>query len=147
MSEQVEVVLLPDTTRWVPQMVCKILQQHTHALAVVHHKTTDTARCFPGAHVITRSQSDSEIIQNLFELKPTLLIIYDCFYDEQKDPLIAMTRQLCRELHIKLLILMQKGCPFASLLQISQNVWAPENAKLSPFLQYITESKLRLYAL
>ena len=144
-TKLIESVLLPDSTTFIPKIVASTLLNFQLPIVVTSQLIPGTAERFPGAEMVLR-KNDVDVVEKLLETKPPLIVLNNCFYDDN-DPLWPTILEIAKKYHIKLLVLMQMGCPFSTMVRSSTVVWAPENIKLMQSVQSFIESKLQRYAL
>lgn len=144
-TELVESVLLPDSTTFIPKIVATTLKNFQTSIVVSSQLIPSTAERFLGAEMVLR-KNDVDVIEHLLQTKPSLIVLNNCFYDDN-DPLWPTMLGIAKKYNIKLLVLMQMGCPFSTVLRSATVVWVPESAKLLQSVQSFTELKLQRYAL
>lgn len=144
-TELVESVLLPDSTTFIPKIVATTLKNFQTSIVVSSQLIPSTAERFLGAEMVLR-KNDVDVIEHLLQTKPSLIVLNNCFYDDN-DPLWPIMLGIAKKYNIKLLVLMQMGCPFSTVLRSATVVWVPESAKLLQSVQSFTELKLQRYAL
>lgn len=144
-TEVVESILLPDSTTFIPKLVASTLRNFETPIVVTSQLTPSTAERFPGAEMVLR-KNDVDVIEKLLLAKPPLIVLNNCLYDDN-DPLWPFILEVAKKYHIKLLVLMQMGCPYSTVLRSATVVWVPEKTKLRESVQSFIEWKLQRYVL
>lgn len=142
-QEAMDVLLLPNSTTFIPKKISEILADYEKALVISCCEPMESHKRFLQAHCIVRDK-DSDVFRKIIDIRPQIIVLNNCLYG-QPDSLLTVVREIAKSLESTLLILMQIGCIDPGVVNASRTVWIPPLPRVSPSLRHIIECKQREY--